>query len=394
MAAEPTFFTLWLGGNDILDYASSGGTTSAGTNPPPVPPDFLVVGINPTTGAPITIPNTVDSVEVAHGFWLYDVPLNQLPGITDYYQTKAPANKSSLTSTELMDPSGITSPAVFEQAFTGVLGAMMSTGAKGVVMTIPDVTTVPIFNLVPIDLLKVPIDLSETLPETVAGALGLPTGSTFSTALNIVYAQFGFANDPATGLPIRQIFEASADNGLVIETFDANGNRIFRQIKDTDKVLADPALIANLEAGWGSLTGIVLDANNNIDLAATDLTALRPYPIPSQYIIDEDEVLALRTANAQYNSAIGAIATSMSVPVVDAYTILITAAVTGGIDVGNQFLQYDFSPNGFFSVDGVHPNSRGQGIIANAVIDAMATAYGSDIPKVDILSLPGVTLKP
>jgi len=386
LAAAPTFFTLWLGGNDILGYASSGGTTSAGTNPPPVPPDELVVGIG------LTVPNTTN-VEVAPGVFA-DVPLNQIPGITDYYQTKATANKSSLTPTELMDPSGITSPVVFEGAFTQVLGAMVQSGAKGVVMTIPDVTTVPIFNLIPVSLLKVPIDLGAVLPDPVAAALGLPSGATFSTALNIVYAQFGFANDPATGgLPTLQIFEASADNALVIETFDANGNRIFRQIKDTDKVLISIPQ-DKLAEGWGSLTGIVLDASGNIDLAATDLTALRPFPIPSQYIIDEDEVLALRTANAQYNAAIAAIAATMQVPVVDAYTILITAAVTGGIDVGNQFLIYDFGPNGFFSVDGVHPNSRGQGIITNAIIDAMATAYGSDIPKIDILSLPGVTLKP
>ena len=43
----------------------------------------------------------------------------------------------------------------------------------------------------------------------------------------------------------------------------------------------------------------------------------------------------------------------------------------------------DFSPSGLFSTDGVHPNPRGHAILANNLIDFINTKFGSNIPKVN-----------
>jgi lysophospholipase L1-like esterase len=55
-------------------------------------------------------------------------------------------------------------------------------------------------------------------------------------------------------------------------------------------------------------------------------------------------------------------------------------------------LKPDFSPNGIFSTDGIHPNARGQAIIANKLIDAINAKYGSTLNQVDVLNLPGINL--
>ncbi len=68
------------------------------------------------------------------------------------------------------------------------------------------------------------------------------------------------------------------------------------------------------------------------------------------------------------------------------------AAVDGelGIRVDGVNLAPDFSPNGVFSTDGVHLNPRGYAIVANLIIDALNANKGSSIPSVNVLALRGV----
>jgi hypothetical protein len=63
-----------------------------------------------------------------------------------------------------------------------------------------------------------------------------------------------------------------------------------------------------------------------------------------------------------------------------------------GIRVDGQLLQPDFSPNGVFSTDGIHPNARGNAILANEFIRVIENAFGATIPEVDVLPLPSVQI--
>jgi hypothetical protein len=97
MAQAPTFFSLWIGNNDVLSYALSGG-----------------VGVNQTgTGNPPT----------AYG------------------------------------GNDITDPAVFTNVYSGIVDQLTSNGAKGVIANIPYVTTIPYFTTVPYN--PVPLDAAK-----------------------------------------------------------------------------------------------------------------------------------------------------------------------------------------------------------------------------------------
>lgn len=85
-AQSPTFFSLWIGNNDILSYATTGG-----------------IGVNQISN---TDPSTY--------------------GAND-----------------------ITNPNVFASAYSAIVDQMTANGAKGVVANIPDVTTIPYFTTVP-----------------------------------------------------------------------------------------------------------------------------------------------------------------------------------------------------------------------------------------------------
>lgn len=68
--------------------------------------------------------------------------------------------------------------------------------------------------------------------------------------------------------------------------------------------------------------------------------------------------------------------------------------VDGELDirVEGTLLQPDFSPNGVFSTDGIHPNPRGNAILANEFIRVIEENFGATIPDVDVLNLPSVQL--
>src|SRR5690606_18270562 len=86
VAQDPTFFTLWIGNNDILSYATSGG-----------------VGVD----------RTGDTNPAGYG------------------------------------ENDITDPNVFASIYNNLLTALTGNGAKGAVANIPDVTSIPYFTTVP-----------------------------------------------------------------------------------------------------------------------------------------------------------------------------------------------------------------------------------------------------
>lgn len=86
VSQSPTFFSLWIGGNDVLSYSTNGGT-----------------GVDQTGNAnPLTY------------------------GVND-----------------------ITDPTVFKTVISQYVGALTANGAKGIIGNIPDVTSIPYFTTVP-----------------------------------------------------------------------------------------------------------------------------------------------------------------------------------------------------------------------------------------------------
>lgn len=63
-----------------------------------------------------------------------------------------------------------------------------------------------------------------------------------------------------------------------------------------------------------------------------------------------------------------------------------------GITVDGVNLEPDFSPNGVLSTDGVHPNPRGNAIIANEFIKVIEDKFGASLPSINVINLPSVTV--
>ena len=268
MANNPTFFTLWIGNNDVLGYAMEGG-----------------------------------------------------------------------------DADSITG----QQFYAGVLQSMLQTltseGAKGAIANIPDVTDIPFFNTVPYNAL--------TLSQEEAGQL------------REAYQQY---NQGAENAGVEPISFQEGANALVIEDNSAPYNQIggMRQIKENELVLLDIPLDSVKCHGMGS-----------------------EYPVPEEYVLDEEEIDEISQAVNGYNQTITAMADQFNLAKVDMAATMKEAKESGlrydGVGYTTEFIS-----GKLFSLDGIHLTGQGYAIVANKFISAINAQYNAEIPTVSVTEYSGI----
>ena len=347
MIKNPTFFTNWIGAYDILSYATSGGTR----------PD------NPFT-------TTVDE--------------SLLPA-TDQTGNPNPASYGG---------NDITDPAFFQGAYSQIINTLTSNGAKGVVATIPSVTSIPYFTTVPY------APLSPT-------ALG---GATNVAALNAQL--YGPLNGifTAYGEPDRvQLLSATAANPLLIYDEDA----VDRSAQIAGALT--PSLGAPTAAAFGAVFGkarqakatdlVVLTASSIIGTpnASSPSTMINlngvSYPMPSKWVLTSTEQAKVAAATTAYNASIKAIAASKDLAIADMNAILNQLvnglkADNGTLYTANYFAGGTSEFKVLFSLDGVHPNARGYSVIANEIIKVINTHYNAKLPLLNPNNYTGINILP
>ncbi|MGB5429259.1 MAG: hypothetical protein WBM94_06275, partial [Eudoraea sp.] len=89
------------------------------------------------------------------------------------------------------------------------------------------------------------------------------------------------------------------------------------------------------------------------------------------------EQMEIAVATTAFNATISSTANAAGLAFVDANTLLSQLA-NGGITSGNFTLTSNLVTGGAFSLDGVHPTSRGYALIANEFMKAIDATYGSN----------------
>jgi len=309
---NPSFFSLWIGNNDILSYATSGG-----------------VGVDQLGN--------------------YD--------------------PSSYGSNDITDP------IVFAGAYSAQVNALTAGGAKGVLINIADVTSIPYFTTVP--------------------AQSIPLDAATAAALN---AQFAAYNTQALpGLVSFGVITA-AEAALRQVNFSAGMNypiMVDDNLTDIGGYLQGPPFnLDPLTAGLLSQLRQV-KANDLIVLTAASVLGTTPdpgnpqfvigvsIPLEDQYVLSNIEQGYVANASSAYNATINAIAAANDLGYVDAKTALAEVA-NQGVSYDGGVLTSKFVTGGAFSLDGVHPTPRGYAYTANTIIDVINAKYNATIPKVDI----------
>ena len=100
-------------------------------------------------------------------------------------------------------------------------------------------------------------------------------------------------------------------------------------------------------------------------------------PLEDKWVVIPDEKTQIKNATAGYNASIQAAATSAGYAFVDANAFMQQLAA-GGVTDGDHTLTANLVTGGAFSLDGVHPTSRGYALIANLFMKAIDATYGSN----------------
>lgn len=326
MIKNPTFFTNWIGNNDVLGYAKSGGTGS----------------------------------------------------------------------TEGMDSADITPINIFENSYKAIIDQLTSNGAKGVVLTIPDVTTIPFFTTIPYN----PITAAKV------ASLNDPTGIDAIQMLNT--SLYG---------PLKQALTAFGAGSRInlLSTTVANPLLI------KDKTLPDlsaqltaaftPTLGAGVAALYGQIFGqarqttkddlVLLTTKTVIGTAPVGTSAPLDkygitYPLEDQHILLPNEIVNAKNATAAFNNVIKSVATDKNLAVADMNAIMLQLVsglrVSDGQIYTNDYFSTNIINTVLFSLDGVHPNARGYAVISNEIIKVINVYFNARIPQVDAGNYPGATV--
>jgi len=307
---NPSFFSLWIGNNDILSFATSGGAGVDQTG-----------NLDPTT----------------------------------------------------YGGNDITDPNVFANVFDGLLQTLTANGADGVVMNIPDVTSIPFFTTVPYN----PVPLDEATAALLNGAYAQYNGGMAQLQ------QIGAIS--AEEVARRTIsFSAGATNAVVLLDEDL-----------TDLTIYNPALINMRQATPEDL--LVFTSQTIIGTLANpnDPTSINGVAVPlaDQWVLTPEEQMSVATALASYNQTIAALAQVYDVALVDANGFFSTFAETGYPLSDGSTATATYATGGGFSLDGIHPAPRGNAILANLIVETINAKYGSNLPGVDPLDFTGLYLQ-
>lgn len=321
MAQAPSFFSLWIGNNDVLGYALSGGD-----------------GSNPITGQ-----------------------------------------------------------ATFDFAYTTLISTLTTGGTKGVIANIPNVTTIPHFTTVPYNPLS---------PADPNFGPQIPTLNSVFGALNPIFNAIDpnrvivFSETEASAVVIND--ESLTDISAQIEGA-LNASPTFPAfIAQFGLPPAAAPMVANL---LGNAYGqsrqatpqdlLVLPSSNiigklnNASIAAFMQQGLPQalaaqfsvegvtLPLADKWVLIPTEQAEILAATASFNATIQASANNSSLAFVDANALL-TQLAQSGVSSGDYILTSDLVTGGAFSLDGVHPTSRGYALIANEFLKSIDAQYNSN----------------
>ena len=317
---DPTFFSLWIGGNDVLSYATSGGIGRNQTG-----------NLNPAT----------------------------------------------------YGGNDITDPTVFASVYSNVVNAMTAKGAKGVVANLPYVTALPFFTTVPFNPLTAVVLGRGNVAVGTATIQGLNTQlygplkqalTAFGAGSRIELLSTTTANpllivdESLPNLSAQLTAAFTPTLGLQSATFYG---QVFGQARQATRedlvVLTARAVIASAPTG--------VPAPLNV-FGVT-------YPMQDLHVLTKAEVVEVKVATDAYNNTIKSIADAKGLAFVELKSVTDQLA-NGGIIYNNYRVTSAFVTGGMFSLDGVHPSPRGYAIIANLFTEAINVKFGANFKNKDV----------
>ncbi len=311
MSMNPTFFTLWIGNNDVLGYATSGGDGS----------------------------------------------------------------------------SEITDMGTFQFAYSQLVTTLTSGGAKGVILNIPDVTSIPYFTTVPYN----PLD---------------PSNPDFGPMIPLLNATFAPLNQAFAFLGVKErsiVFSETEPSPIIIhdESIPDISAQLFMVLKGAG---LDPLTARLLAFQYGQCR----PANKNDLITLRSATAIATLnmdnvrklmamgvpqdkagqlsvngvtlPMEDKWVLLPSEQAEVKQALTTFNSIIKSEAQKAGLAFVDANAFM-DQLHSGGLLSDGFELNSNLVKGGVFGLDGVHLTARGYALVSKYILEAVDMTYGSNFKE-------------
>jgi lysophospholipase L1-like esterase len=351
IAQQPSFISLWIGNNDVLGYALSGGDGTNPITPMAGPPG---VGFEQTYGA--IIQSLVGNIPNVQGI------LGNIPNVTAIpHFTTVPHNP--------LDPSNPEFAAqipTLNAVFGGINQIFNALGETERVIEFSTESSNPVV-IHDENLINLSAQISGALEQSpefagLVQSFGLPVEAVPQVA-QLLGATFGQAR------------QATSSDLLVLPSSSVIGTVNMNRLA----FLMEQGFPQEL-AGQFSAEGITL-------------------PLEDKWVLLPEEQAEIASATTQFNQVISAAASANGFALMNANALLDQIAM-GGVESSNLILTSSLVTGGAFSLDGVHPTSRGYALIANEMLKAIDATYGSnfeasgnliDISQFNTTYSPGLT---
>jgi len=338
LSLNPTFFTNWIGANDVLSYATNGGANADGNTP------------------------------------------------------AADHNSTGNINPAVYGGNDITNTNVFAQVYSTIITNLTVNGAKGVVATIPNVTSVPYFTTVPYNPITAEvINANPQAPTLIA----LYQFLSVATNGRIAPLKTGMAQTN----PILITDVDLPDLGAQITAFaNASGNPLLVNFANQLGAIYGRARHATANDLVVLPASGVIGTSNPNSIAPFNIEGVT-FPMANRWVLTPMEQEKVNSATTAFNTIIKNIAEQNGLAVADMNLILANLADFGvGLTTedGQKYSANYFSTSKLnttlFSLDGVHPNAKGYAVVANEIIKVINEHYGSRLPLVVPGTYPGATI--
>jgi hypothetical protein len=212
----------------------------------------------------------------------------------------------------------------FEGSISSAIDQLTSSGAKGVVANIPDVTALPFFTTIPYN--------------------GLNLNEEKAASLNQIYNPIG----------------------------------LYFQVGSNPFVIQDPSAgtfgVRFMQPGELVLLSVPLDSVKCYQMGSV-------FPFRDEFVLTSAELTEIRNAIYAYNTILMSKANQKSLAFVDVHTWM--EKLKSGIVYNGVSCSLKFVSGGVVSLDGVHFTPKGNALLANEFLKAVNTKYAAKVPLID-----------
>ncbi|MCG2610791.1 G-D-S-L family lipolytic protein [Flavobacterium sp. SM15] len=358
-----------------LLYNGYGNLTNLSTTPPTANPYFVRHAVTPTS---TVLGDAMSKNPTFFTNWIgsNDVLLYALDGA------------DATVSGQFITPAQM-----FKDSYDVIIGTLSGNGAgaKGVVATIPDVTSIPYFTTVPYKPVSAAainanpqapllVGLYQFLAVATSGRIA-PLSTAAGTSNPVII------NDETLPDLSAQIsaYAAGSGNPLLVSNAAALG-QIYgraRQTTSNDMLVLPSSSVIGTPSGSApapfNINGLTL-------------------PLGDRFVLIPSEKDAIAAATLDFNNYIKGKATLYNLALADMNAIMQQLTTGLKVEDGQVYTANYFNGTNIssvlFSLDGIHPNSKGYAVIANEIIKVINSHYKSKLPLVSASNYPGITIVP